>query len=240
MTIAELHFQVKLNLDRVDSLANPDLNPAEIDWLLNEAQAIFIKQRMGMNNQKRAGFETSQKRIDDLGNLVIKFPLQPGLSPNEVSPGVLEINLKDTLHPYMFLISTWADVEIAPDCLKRTPLKYMQHDDYLDSFRDPFNNDSLEFIPYNMGRSTTSSTPSIYIYTSQTVPTVYVEYIKTPSRVSTGSYTYLDGVIYPQNTLETSEHTHREIVDIACLLAAQDTQNPEYVQLRSQKLLTNE
>ena len=105
-SIKELHYQFKLNLDRVDSLANPDFNPAEIDWLLNEAQLIFIKQRMGMNNQKRAGFETSQKRIDDLGNLVIKFPLQPGLSPNEVSPGVLEINLKDTLYPYMFLVAT--------------------------------------------------------------------------------------------------------------------------------------
>lgn len=31
MTIREIHYQLKLNLDRVDSLANPDLNPAEID-----------------------------------------------------------------------------------------------------------------------------------------------------------------------------------------------------------------
>jgi hypothetical protein len=105
MTARELHYQFKLNLDRVDSLANPDLNPAEIDWLINEAQLIFIKQRMGMNNQKRSGFETSQKRIDDLGNLVIKFPLQASLTPVQVSPGVLEVNLKDTLFPYLFLIS---------------------------------------------------------------------------------------------------------------------------------------
>jgi hypothetical protein len=105
MNIKEIHYQVKLNLDRVDSLANPDLNPAEIDWLVNEAQLIFIKQRMGMNNQKRAGFETSQKRVDDLGNLVVKFPNQPSISPTEVAAGIFEINLNSTLLPYMFLLN---------------------------------------------------------------------------------------------------------------------------------------
>jgi len=105
MSTSELHYQFKLNLDRVDSLANPDLNAVEIDWLLNEAQLIFIKQRMGMNNQKRSGFETSQKRIDDLGNLVIKFPLQTAITPTEVSTGVFEVSLKNTLYPYMFLLN---------------------------------------------------------------------------------------------------------------------------------------
>ena len=145
MIPAELHYQFKLNLDRVDSLANPDLNPAEIDWLLNEAQLIFVKQRMGMNNQKRSGFETSQKRIDDLGNLVIKFPLQPALTPTEVSPGVFEISLQNTLYSYMFLLDAWVDVEIETDCLKKTPLKFVQHDDFTETFRDPFNTDSLDY-----------------------------------------------------------------------------------------------
>lgn len=240
MSPKELHYQFKLNLDRVDSLANPDLNPAEIDWLLNEAQLIFIKQRMGMNNQKRSGFETSQKRIDDLGNLVIKFPTQPPITPVEVSPGIFEVNLKSTLYPYMFLVTSWADVEVSPDCLKKTALKFTQHDDFTQTFKDPYNNASLEFIPYNIGRNSTNNGQSIYMYTTQTIPNVYVEYIKLPSKVSLGNYTYIDGIVYPPTTLETAEHTHKEIVDLACQLAAQNTQNPEYVQLRNQKLLINE
>ena len=193
-----------------------------------------------MNNQKRAGFETSQKRIDDLGNLVVKFPNQPSITPTEVSAGILEINLNSTLLPYLFLLNAWVDVEVSEGCLKKTPLKFVQHDDYTETFRDPFNKDSLEFIPYNIGRNSTNNGQSIYIYSTQEIPNVYIEYIKVPSKVSLGTYTYIDGVVYPPTTLETAEYTHKEIVDIACLLAAQNTQSPEYMQLRNQKLLINE
>ena len=98
----------------------------------------------------------------------------------------------------------------------------------------------MEFIPYNIGRSTANNGESLYIYTELDTPTAYVEYIRIPPRVFLGNYTYLDGVTYPATTLETAEHTHKEIVDIACQLAAQNTQNPEYMQIRSQKLQINE
>lgn len=103
----ELHYQFKINLDRVDSLSNPDFNAAEIDWFLNEAQLIFIKQRMSMrSNSKQKGFEESQKRIDDLGNLVIKFPNQVGITPSLVSPGIYELPLSALTYPYLFLLDT--------------------------------------------------------------------------------------------------------------------------------------
>ena len=107
MTIRELHYQFKINLDRVDSLSNPDFNAAEVDWLLNEAQLIFVKQRMSSrSNSKQKGFEESQKRIDDLGNLVIKNPLQIGLVPTLVSPGIYELPFSSLTYPYLFLLDT--------------------------------------------------------------------------------------------------------------------------------------
>lgn len=121
------------------------------------------------------------------------------------------------------------------------PLKFVQHDDYRESLRDPFNSPSLEFIPFNFGRASSDTGSSMYIYPGEyTIPAVYIEYIKYPSRISFGNYTYLDGVVYPEATSELSEHTHPEIVDIACQVAALATENPEYIQLRNQKILIQE
>lgn len=117
----------------------------------------------------------------------------------------------------------------------------MQHDDYLYSFRDPFNSPSLEFIPYNFGLSNSGTGTSMYLYPGEyTISAVYIEYIKLPSRVSYGNYTYIDGVDYPQSTLELPEHTHQEIVNLACQIAALNTENPEYIQLKNQKIMIQE
>jgi len=239
-SIKELHYQFTLNMDRVASLTNPDLNPLEIDILLNEAQLIFIKQRMGINNSKKAGFETSQKRIDDLANLVVKYPLQPAIVPEEVSPGLYEVDLTKTTFPYFFLVNAYALVQVNDNCERKVPLKFTQHDDFNDTLRDPFNRGSRISIPYNYGRNTTNTGSSLFLYTTQVINSVAIEYIKYPSRVSLGSYTYLDGTIYPARTFETAEHTHLEILDIACQLAARNIENPEYINVRDQKTLINE
>lgn len=241
MSPRELHYQFKVNLDRVDSLSNPDFNAAEIDWFLNEAQLIFVKQRMSSrSNSKQKGFEESQKRIDDLGNLVIKFPLQTGITPILVSPGIYELPLASLTYPYLFLLDTWVEIQVNENCTKNVPLRFVQHDDYLQAVKDPFYSSHEEFIPYNIGRSSVLGGESIYIYSSFTVNSVFVEYIKYPAKISLGTYTYIDGVTYPEQTLESSVQTHQEIVDLACSLAGLSTQNPEYIQLRQTKLLINE
>jgi hypothetical protein len=241
MTTSELRYAFKLAMDRVDSLNAPDFNVAQIDWLLNEAQLIFIKQRMSMySNPKQKGFEQSQKRIDDLGSLVVKFPQQPGVVPTNPSTGVYELSLSSLTFTYLFLVSAWADVTINTDCTKSVPLKFMQHDDYRLALKDPFNKAGEEFIPYNIGKSASSNSEAIFVYSDYPIETIYTEYVRYPSRVSSGSYQYIDGNTYPEQSLQTPNQTHSEIVDIACMLAGLSAQNPEYIQLKSQKLLIHE
>ena len=45
MTVENMHFDFKMKLNKVDSAKNRNFRPEEIDWLLNEAMDIFIKQR---------------------------------------------------------------------------------------------------------------------------------------------------------------------------------------------------
>lgn len=246
MTAQELHYEFKLKMDRVDSLSQQDFNVAEIDWLLNEAQLVFVKRRYsGLSNSKRRGFENTQKRIDDLSTLVVKYPEQPALTATLLDTGVYEVDLDDTEYNYLFLVDAYLDLTVDENCVIRgVPLRFIQHDDLRRSLKDPFNGPSLEFIPYNIGRSTSGTSSSIYIYSgdlpSTYIDSIYIEYIKHPSRVSFGGYVYIDGNIYPAATSELPEQTHSELVDIACELAALNIENPEYVQLKQLKVTTHE
>lgn len=239
-SIKSLHFAFDLGMDRFGTLSKENFNKAEKDWLINEAQMIFLKRRTAPRNNRNEGFEASQKRIDDLSTLVIKYPLQPGLLPT-LDSGVYIVNVDDFAYDYYQLIDIYVDVALANNCTKQVPLRFVQHDDLRVTLRDPFYNGSLESIPYNFGRSLTSSNPAIFIYpNSLVVSNVYPEYIKYPSKVNFGNYVYIDGVTYPESTLEFPEHTHSEIVDIACQIAALNIESPEYIQLKSQKVFEQE
>jgi len=74
VTIEEMHIAVSLGVQKIGSFQVDNLLPEEIDHELNLAQRRFIKQRYSStSNAKQQGFEQSQKRLDDLRNLVEDF-----------------------------------------------------------------------------------------------------------------------------------------------------------------------
>jgi hypothetical protein len=241
MTIVEMHYDWGIKIDKVASFAKEDFNRAEIDWLLNEAIQVVLKQRYGTTNNQRSGFETSQKRTDDLKSLQIKFPLQPGITPTILAPNLLEVDLADLQYDYWFLTRGYADV-IKPNCVEKASLRFMQHDDLNFALNDPFNKSDDSEVLFNFGRSSDGTSDSIYLYPDSTYPvgTVYLEYIKKPARVSYGGYEYIDGITYPQQDCDLSEHLHNEIVDVAVQIASGIIEHPEYVQLKTQKVFTHE
>ena len=233
-----MHYDFDLKIDKVDSLSKSDFNVAEKDWLLNEAQLVLVKTRYGVRNNDRLGFEGNQKRIDDLSSLVIKSPLQPALIPTSHSNGVLEVKLSDLIYPYLFLIRTYGASE---DCEDLISLKFVQHDDLNYLLDDPFNSPSKFEIPYNFGRSSSSTGSSLYIYPAGVnLSKVFIDYIKIPRQVNLGNYTYIDGNVLPQTSSELPEHLHNEIVDVAVQIASGIIEHPQYVQLKTQKLFTHE
>jgi hypothetical protein len=238
MTVVEQHYDFQIKIDKVHSFSKENFTRAEIDWLLNEAQTVFIKQRYGLNNTKRNGFETSQKRIDDLKSLHIKFPLQPGLNPLPHSDGIYEVDLSDLVYEYMFLTRATAEV-VKPACVERATLKQIQNDDLSEVLNDPFNKPDDFSLPFNFGRASDGISDSIYIYTDgQSLGNVYLEYIKEPARINYGGYEYIDGVTYPPQDCELS--FPEEIVDLAVSIASGIIEHPQYVQLKQQKVFAHE
>ena len=241
MTVKEMHYDFDLKIDKVASFSKEDFNVAEKDWLLNEAQLVEVKTTYGTHNSYRKGFETTQKRYDDLSALHVKYPVQTGVTPTLHPEGVYEMSLSDLDFDYLFLTRAFVKADYK-GCLKTINLRETQTDDLNLAMDDPFNNSSKEFILYNIGRGE-DGTPSLFIYpdpNSTSIVEVCVEYLKYPAKINYGGYTYIDGVTYPTQDSELSKHLHPEIVDKAVEIASGIIEHPTYTSLRREKVFTNE
>jgi len=243
MTVREMHYDFDLKIDKVAGLSKEDFNRAERDWLLNEAVNVLTKKKYGINNNQRSGFESNQKRISDLQSLHIKYPLQAGIQPSQVdtSENIFEISLDDLEYDYWFLTRAWTKI-VKADCAVNSPLRQIQNDDLSYALDDPFNKSTDEGVIVNFGRSSDGTGESLYLYpdTGQSLGKVYIEYIKKPAKISFGGYEYIDGTTYPSQDCDLPEMVHTEIVDLAVQIASGIIENPQYVQLKTQKLFNNE
>lgn len=239
-SVQELHYDFLLKIDKVASFSREDFSAAEIDWLLNEAQDVLVKTRYTGNNFSKTGFEVTQKRIDDLSSLVVKYPEQPYITPS-VTSGVYYVPLSSLTYQYWYFIRGTVEV-ITASCTKEVSLRLIQHDDLNSALNDPFNNSSEdEWVLFNFGRKPLSSESCIFIYPgSTTIGRVKLEYIKRPAKISRGNYTYIDGLSYAPQTSELPAQVHSELVDIAVQIASGIIENPDYVNLKTQKVFTHE
>lgn len=265
MRIEEQHYDFKIKKDKVDSLQKRNFNPAQIDWLLNEAIWIWIKINYGLNNKNRVGFEVTEHRIQDLKNLHIKSPstLQPALTPIEIQADEWELDLRDLNFEHLF--TTRVRAKITKDnCTKVVGVTTTQTDDLNESMYDPFNKPSFLYNRvlgvYGKSLDLTGTDlnlygiGSLYLYTDDfDIEEVYVDYIKYPNRVWIGTYdltndlkpksgsnTYIyQAGVNPPVHCDINSHAHNEIVDIAVMLASQLVEDPNLVQLALLKTQSN-
>lgn len=236
MTIKEAHYHFKVYFDRIDTSTKPDFNEAEIDYFLNEAQLVFIRQRYNvLGNKYQKGFEQTQNRTDDLSTLVIQLPVQPPITPVLVSPGVYEVNLSNLVYPYLHYVGGYT-ITSTPSCNIKAPIRIVTHDNVEELNGDPFELPAYHGVRAVFARSTDLINTSLYIYSSNPVLEVNIAYLKHPTRVSTGNYTYLDGITYPQATFELPLTAHDQIVNTAVTLAAHALENPNEIQLKLSKI----
>ena len=71
MNIQDMHLAIRQGVDKINSLQADLLLSEEIDIELNKAQTRFINNRLTIRQGQ--GFETSQKRIDDLRTLIREY-----------------------------------------------------------------------------------------------------------------------------------------------------------------------
>tara|TARA_Y100000361_G_C11121576_1_gene323517 strand:+ start:486 stop:1214 length:729 start_codon:yes stop_codon:yes gene_type:complete len=231
MNIEQMHLAVQQGVDKINSFQADTLLSEEIDFELNKAIDKFINLKYGKNNVYGKGFEESQKRIDDLKELVVTEKLE--IKYDDVSVNNSFVYASDTLPTdYRYLIKTLVTTAYERSCTplskreqqlqdpitnqvrKLGSLKIVQQDDIHTLLNDPFN-------------TTKKSKPlgifedgKIHIYTNDIfiIANLKLTYIKNPSKVS----------LSLEVDCELSEHTHQEIVDMAISSILEGISDPRY------------
>ena len=225
-----MHYDFKMKSNKLDSQQYKNLLIPEIDWLLNEAQELFVKMILNPSVQRDLGFELNQRSIDDIRPLVVHADCTTVVD----NVGVLPTDY------YRYVRSSVKATKGTCENVSVT-VYIRQHDDTfeLSSFDKSnfewrvvngiFFDGGIKF--YDDGTFTINSFCLDYIKT--------LRYIHNAANFRGGSYNSLDGTLLTGTVdCELPNHTHREIVDIAVALASNDLQNPDY-QNKLQKLNIN-
>jgi hypothetical protein len=225
MTIQEMHIEVGLGVQGLGPSRFDDFLPEEVDYALNKAQSRIVKQSYNYDSRLRPkGFEQSQKRIDDLKNLLKTAQVVPAIATSAYD------YVKQASLPadYMFGVNFKGRIKhknckpledrisITNPTTEVSNLRFVQHDDIDDVLKDPFNTTKIDGPLYTMEND------KIFIYESAIfiVDLVFITYLKTPVKMS----------LSLQVDCELSEHLHSEIVEEAVQILLSDTGNPRVQQ----------
>lgn len=237
MDIRAMHYDFKQKLNKIDSQQYKNLRVPEIDWKINEAVDIFIKLVAQPRIKNHLGFETSQRSIDDLRTIVVdEAVLALANNADGTYTGTIPTD-------YQFYSS--AEMTISKtDCTAKTARAIqIQHDDR--DQESPFDKSSFNWGEVNVR----FYEDGIKIFTDSTfaVDEFRLDYIKKHLYIH-NAQDFLPGATYnlPDGTVLAGsqdcvlpEHTHREIVDIAVLIATGELQMPDY-QIKQNKLNLNQ
>ena len=219
-----MHISFKQGLDKFDSKNYPNIEPEEIDLLLNQAQDAFVKQRYGHGNSKKESFEETQKRTEDLKALIKTQVLSP--LPNNIN-NINSNSVFVTLpSDHWITIQELTNISYA-DCngTLTTEDVYtlaIQHNDYSKLISNPF----AKPTDGKILRMTTKEGAEL-IYDKDSVINNYrIRYIKKPVR--------MDSLSTPNVDCELSDMVHQEVINTAISIALENIEAkrlPTFIQV---------
>lgn len=235
MNAKEMHYDFKKKLNKIDSQQYRNLLVPEIDWTLNEAQELFVKMIAEPRVRTALGFEKSQRSIDDIRTLVVRPDSDPNACINIVD------NVAELPDNYWFYVS--ANVNMSKNGCDQVSRHFhiRQHDDEFevsDFDKSNFEWRTVNGVFFEGGiRLFDDGT-----FTNESLCMTYIKrprYIHNAADFRGGTYNRLDGTnLTGTQSCELPEGTHREIVDIAVLLATGEIESPNY-QIKQAKLTMN-
>lgn len=242
MTVQQFLEQFYVKFDEVSTLASSPYTPAELSLIATEAQELLVTSYYdNLSNPKKEGFEETEKRIQDLGELVKDAQLSPEVPsvdnmPNGrffLLPNTLIANPTDYSDVFWFTVFEEAITNMKDTCttsptyntFKRAAIKEINHNEFTALMRDPFNrpNKDRVFRMRIAGRRQELITDGTYQVTKY-----HVRYIKKPQPiVLTGTST--------NRVSELSDQVHRELLNKTLELALSNTGNWNRFMIESQK-----
>lgn len=223
--IKDMHYDFNMKLNKLDSQQYRDILIPEKDWVLNEAQNLFVKMVAQPRYKTRLGLETSQRNIDDIRTVIKTETI-------DVVDGVVSLPTD-----YGFYVKGEVFISKGQCKSKKAKVFIQQHDD--DFENSPHHSSSFEWRVVNgvfNNKGLEFSSPD---FICERVKLTYIKklnYIHNAEDFMSGGYTtpsgtHLTGFV----NCELPESTHKEIVDIAVLLVTGQLQIPD-IQVKQNKL----
>ncbi len=228
MNVAQMHYEFKDRLNKVDSTGYSNFLPPQIDIYLNAAQDVFIHRLAEpIKNKFVYGIERNQRIIDELSTLVVDQEIDATcIATGIISAEVYTCALPDD---YMFYMGAFARATKQPCENQRIRIYIQQHDDI---FRDvDLVSSSFEWRIINAEFNEHGLV--LFSDGTFTVNNVCYSYLKRPAYIAFpssfgGNYLMPDGTtnINADQDCELPVSAHNEIVDLAVLLAKGSIETP--------------
>lgn len=228
MTNVEILAGFEREINMIDDTAKKPVTEDSLFWL-NQAVAKFVKTRLNGDLAHKTGYEQTEKRRNDLINLLVEQDLN-------VFEGEVHSNYwsYDVDYPDDFLYALSESVQIC-DNNNQHSMDTCVFECTQDSFMYRVNNSLTDFhYRYNKARPLRIRTANgcrLLTDTNYKIERYTLGYIKKPNEIT------LDGQIYEYNDFETE--TMYEIIKIAAQMFIENQKNERY-QTISNEVLTQE
>ena len=246
MRIEEMHWQVRLEYNKIASNHKKSFSDAEIDAIFNRVIQEYKEIFYSGNNAKRykIGFEVTQQRIDMLSSLVVGEPEQPPLLPDTISNNIYEFKLDNLVHPYAHHLRSYVNIK---DCSFPITVNLEQVGDLGKILTDANTRPSLTW-KRAVGRirksSDGSESSSLYVYTGGEfeIESLSMEYLKQPAEVCLGTYTDIPTLdnptpaIKPQVHCDLPEDYHHLVVSMAAMEISRILEDVNRLNVRADRL----
>lgn len=215
--IEKAHQIIKLKCNKLDSNNRLDLNPANIDILLNLKQKDFIDRCFKSDGTvKRLGFEGDQFTIDQISNLVISYPEQNSVIPINRGEGVFEVPFRFLKYPTRHPVRIYANTDcgvVNIDIKSHSELNFLLNDFYNKPKK------AWRRAPATISKDSTNAGSSIYIYSNNNfiIDTVFVDYIKDPVDCFLGGYDSIETVFNKEGYTASDDPVDPEITNLDLL-----------------------
>jgi len=232
-----MHYDVKQKLNKIDSQQYRNLKVPEIDWKLNEAIGLFIKNVAEPKLKEKLEFEISHRVVDDIRTIVV----------NDESLTLSKLPTNDYLaelpSDYLYYIGM-GDIKIKKGGCEVFAERTFERTHGEDPQSDIFQKSSFIWREVNLR----FYDKGIKIFTSDEFEVIYasLEYIKKPAFVHNaqdyqgGTYKSFDGTnLVGSMDCDLPSETHSEIVDIAVAMITGELMIPDY-QIKKDKLVYNQ
>lgn len=231
MTTREMQLDFKRKFNKIDSQKNRNILVPEIDLYLNEAAELFVKKVAQPKVNNGLGFETTQRITEDIKSIVM---------PGTWLPVVNNIISLPPL--YLYYIKGKVKITKGNCPAVETKLSIEEHrDEFEESL---FYKSSFEWRVVN--GIFTSAGIEVFTDGTFTITEAKISYIRkipyfhNAQDFGAGSYIHPSGVTLTGTVpCDLPEHTHREIVDIAVMLASSEV-NTSDLQVKASKLGFNQ